>query len=139
MQPGFSQWGPQPPADTRDVRQDAIARFLADPDVKTSLVAGVPHGLAVGTRLKRTRKGCNKNRKKFDYGIVVYVASDKASAAALWMQDEKKLPVEPFHGIPGLNTLNSYRTAFDETFKKAPNRPIPQNATYEQLHHAWCA
>ena len=54
----------------------------------------------------------------------------------VWMQDEKQLPVETNHC---LNTLNSYRTAFETAAKRASNRPIPQNATYEQLHHAWCA
>ena len=66
----------------------------------------------------------------------MYVASNKSSATALWMQDGTHLPVETFHD---LNLLNSYRINFDDAFKKAPNRPIPQTATYEQLKQAWCA
>ena len=38
-----------------------------------------------------------------------------------------------------LSQLVAYRTAFDAAAKKAPNRPIKQNATYEQLRQAWCA
>jgi hypothetical protein len=118
-----------------------LGRFLAAQPVAgliASLQGGdVPHGLAMGTRLKRTRPG-NRRNKKFDYGIIVHVKPATMDITVLWMRDAEALELNVYERTDAddFNKLASFKNAFLDADKKSA---VPQAATFEILKSSWCA
>eukprot|EP01046_Picozoa_sp_COSAG06_P041862 COSAG06_NODE_5255_length_3605_cov_8.914718_4_plen_173_part_00 len=118
-----------------------LSRFLAAQPV-AGLIASlqgvdVPHGLAMGTRVKRTRPGNRKN-KKFDYGIIVHINPATMDITVLWMRDAEALELIVYErkDKDDFNKLASFKNAFPDADKKSA---APQTATFEILKSYWCA
>ena len=105
----------------------AIERFLATAPVAGfidylntggRLLRDMPIGTRgdhpIGTRLKRTRSG-NKHRKKFDYGIVMYMRDFGIEYTVLWMRDEAVLDPEYYSIDEEWHRLASYKNALVPT------------------------
>eukprot|EP01046_Picozoa_sp_COSAG06_P025577 COSAG06_NODE_2158_length_7449_cov_14.166939_6_plen_213_part_00 len=118
-----------------------LERFRAEQPVAALITSlqdvDIPHGLGMGTRLKRTRPG-NKRSKKFDYGIVVHINPVTMDITVLWMRDADALDLVVYErkDKDDFNKLASYKNAFLEANKKSA---VPQAATFEILKNYWCA
>ena len=97
----------------------------------------IPHDLATGTRLKRTRPGSNKKRKKYDYGIVVHIKPGATMGiTVLWMRDTEALDPELNETADDFSKLASFKHNYLDAAKKSA---VPQKASYDLLKNYWYA
>jgi hypothetical protein len=129
------------PAIERFLATAPVAGFIDYLNTGGRLLRDMPIGTRgdhpIGTRLKRTRSG-NKHRKKFDYGIVMYMRDFGIEYTVLWMRDEAVLDPEYYSIGEEWHRLASYKNAFRSADASAGELGIPQAATFEQLVGYWC-